>query len=458
MESLLAEIEEEEERASGGSPSASTFVDTSNDNDYSKDDVSQAIQRFTEALRDAISTLPSPDESRDDEGDGSSSSSQINAKWLLGICSKIPSELGSEYLARSVWEASKLSDEGQQQEALFTALGASEEAMNILFEIAPQLPLIGKNIRLSELGEGGNQQPSAAAAFAASAAPTYMDEDELNRQRLRQEAMDAAQVAYLARAEADALVGPSRAGMTHTILRTSEKEAQKAAKKAEKRAQQTMQRAKAAGAIIDESELLQMDPSASMMGHGGLIGRSADELMALQQSLQPEGTRVYQQEKGLPSGTISEDYEEYEKVIIPVPHLDKAKLHERLRISDVIPDADCARAFAGTASLNPMQSTVYDTAFNKRYNMLVCAPTGAGKTNVAMLTLTAHFRDVGLIGDTGERSSLDTGSKVVYIAPMKALAQEVVEKFSSKLKPMRLVVKEFTGDMQLTRAEAQSAS
>ena len=49
------------------------------------------------------------------------------------------------------------------------------------------------------------------------------------------------------------------------------------------------------------------------------------------------------------------------------------------------------------------------------------------------------------------------GRKIVYIAPMKALAQEVVEKFSSKLKALKIVVKELTGDMQLTRAEADRA-
>jgi activating signal cointegrator complex subunit 3 len=76
---------------------------------------------------------------------------------------------------------------------------------------------------------------------------------------------------------------------------------------------------------------------------------------------------------------------------------------------------------------------------------------------VAMLAVTAHFRDVGLIGD-GESGSMETGQKVVYIAPMKALAQEVVEKFSSKLKPLGLIVRELTGDMQLTRAEAQAAN
>jgi replicative superfamily II helicase len=74
-----------------------------------------------------------------------------------------------------------------------------------------------------------------------------------------------------------------------------------------------------------------------------------------------------------------------------------------------------------------------------------------------MLTVTAHFRDVGLIGK-GEGRTMETGDKVVYIAPMKALAQEICEKFSSKLKPLGLIVREFTGDMQLSKAEAQSAN
>lgn len=83
--------------------------------------------------------------------------------------------------------------------------------------------------------------------------------------------------------------------------------------------------------------------------------------------------------------------------------------------------------------------------------------TGAGKTNVALLSVTSHFRDVGLLASDEDRV-VETGKKVVYIAPMKALAQEVVEKFNSKLKPLRLIVRELTGDMQLTKAEAESAN
>ena len=177
-----------------------------------------------------------------------------------------------------------------------------------------------------------------------------------------------------------------------------------------------LQRAKAAGAIIEESELLDVD--ASIMGHGGLMGHSQDELRQLQQTLLPEGSRQYYNQQGLPNGTEREENDDigYERVTIPPPVRDVSKLHPRLRIEDIL-DSDSAIAFGGMDSLNPMQSTVFDTAFHRRENMLVCAPTGAGKTNVAMLTLTAHFRDVGLIGY--EEDLLDAGDKVVYIAPMK---------------------------------------
>ena len=37
--------------------------------------------------------------------------------------------------------------------------------------------------------------------------------------------------------------------------------------------------------------------------------------------------------------------------------------------------------------------------------------------------------------------------KIIYVAPMKALAAEVVEKFSERLKHLGLFVKELTGDM-----------
>eukprot|EP00362_Geleiidae_sp_MMETSP1317_P002028 CAMPEP_0201285770 /NCGR_PEP_ID=MMETSP1317-20130820/113784_1 /ASSEMBLY_ACC=CAM_ASM_000770 /TAXON_ID=187299 /ORGANISM="Undescribed Undescribed, Strain Undescribed" /LENGTH=67 /DNA_ID=CAMNT_0047611657 /DNA_START=1623 /DNA_END=1826 /DNA_ORIENTATION=+ len=43
--------------------------------------------------------------------------------------------------------------------------------------------------------------------------------------------------------------------------------------------------------------------------------------------------------------------------------------------------------------------------------------------------------------------------KIIYVAPMKALASEIVSKFGTRLKPLGLRVKELTGDMQMTRTE-----
>jgi len=37
--------------------------------------------------------------------------------------------------------------------------------------------------------------------------------------------------------------------------------------------------------------------------------------------------------------------------------------------------------------LNTIQSEVFNVAFKSNINMLICAPTGAGKTNIAMLAI-----------------------------------------------------------------------
>jgi len=63
--------------------------------------------------------------------------------------------------------------------------------------------------------------------------------------------------------------------------------------------------------------------------------------------------------------------------------------------------------------------------------VLLCAPTGAGKTNVALLTIL-HALDSWRLPD----GSFDYDNvKIVYVAPMKALVQEMVGNFSIRLKP-----------------------
>ena len=46
--------------------------------------------------------------------------------------------------------------------------------------------------------------------------------------------------------------------------------------------------------------------------------------------------------------------------------------------------------------------------------------------------------------------------KIVYVAPMKALAAEMTENFGKRLGPLGVAVRELTGDMQLTKTEIKN--
>eukprot|EP00899_Mesostigma_viride_P021111 jgi/Mesvir1/29000/Mv17769-RA.1 len=81
--------------------------------------------------------------------------------------------------------------------------------------------------------------------------------------------------------------------------------------------------------------------------------------------------------------------------------------------------------------------------------MLVCAPTGAGKTNIAMLAMLHEVGQHLVAGGGIDKDAF----KVVYVAPMKALAAEVTATFARRLAPLGLTARELTGDMQLTKKE-----
>jgi len=129
-------------------------------------------------------------------------------------------------------------------------------------------------------------------------------------------------------------------------------------------------------------------------------------------------------------------------------------------------------AFRGMEKLNRIQSKMADTALKTSENILLCAPTGAGKTNVAMMTILnilGQYRKSEASGaggsDGDDAMDLDDGSgsqanmydlksfKIVYVAPMKALVQEVVKNFSKRLAPYGVSVRELSGDSSLTRQQ-----
>jgi activating signal cointegrator complex subunit 3 len=166
------------------------------------------------------------------------------------------------------------------------------------------------------------------------------------------------------------------------------------------------------------------------------------------EELMAEKNSLINSKRALPEGTTREVFKGYEEVNIPHPKqlpVDKAKL---IAIDQL--DEFAQMAFAGMKSLNRLQSELFESAYHSNENMLVCAPTGAGKTNVAMLTL---LRAVGQ--NMGNNNGvLDKKSfKVIYVAPMKALAQEVVDKFGKRLAALGLQVRECTGDMQLSKSD-----
>ena len=165
-------------------------------------------------------------------------------------------------------------------------------------------------------------------------------------------------------------------------------------------------------------------------------------------NLAPAGTLEYHEKKGLPVGAEKKTGVGYEEVFIPAAK--KLPVPEEGALVDISSlEPWAAKAFPNTKKLNRIQSAVFKCAYSSTENMLVCAPTGAGKTNIAMLTFLRLVKSHILFGDTIDKAAV----KAVYIAPMKALAQEVVTKFSERLTPLGLVVREFTGDMQLTRQE-----
>ena len=84
--------------------------------------------------------------------------------------------------------------------------------------------------------------------------------------------------------------------------------------------------------------------------------------------------------------------------------------------------------FKGIKTLNTIQSVVFDSAYRTSENLLVCAPTGAGKTNVAMLCVAQcvrqHMTEAGVVRKDD--------FKIVYVAPMKALAAEMTSNFGKR--------------------------
>jgi pre-mRNA-splicing helicase BRR2 len=151
----------------------------------------------------------------------------------------------------------------------------------------------------------------------------------------------------------------------------------------------------------------------------------------------------------LPQGSTRRQFKGYEEIHVPAPKAKRDPNEPKLMPTSELPDW-ARQGFGQSKSLNRIQTKCYPTAFKDDGNMLICAPTGSGKTNVAML---AMLREIGKHRDprTGEIALDDF--KIIYIAPLKALVQEQVGNFGKRLEPYGIRVAELTGDRQLTKQQ-----
>lgn len=150
----------------------------------------------------------------------------------------------------------------------------------------------------------------------------------------------------------------------------------------------------------------------------------------------------------LPENITRYDDQIYEQIYIPTTNIEEDKdMKVELVPTEELDDIGKI-AFRNVKYLNRIQSVVFNAVYNSNQNLLICAPTGAGKTNIAMLAVVNEIKknfDNGVLKKEN--------FKIVYIAPMKALAAEMADNFQRRLEPLGITVKELTGDMQLTKTE-----
>ncbi|KAI1852439.1 hypothetical protein JX266_002617 [Neoarthrinium moseri] len=163
------------------------------------------------------------------------------------------------------------------------------------------------------------------------------------------------------------------------------------------------------------------------------------------------------QRYALPTGSERKTFDKYEEMFVPAGKPGTVGPGRRLLpISEM--DGLCRKTFKGYKTLNRMQSLVYPVAYKTSENMLICAPTGAGKTDAAMLTILQTIGHYCTPNPIENNDASDFGVdadefKIVYVAPMKALAAEITEKLGKRLAWLGIRAREYTGDMHLTKAE-----
>ncbi|KAJ6623527.1 Sec63 Brl domain-containing protein [Mycena sp. CBHHK59/15] len=205
-------------------------------------------------------------------------------------------------------------------------------------------------------------------------------------------------------------------------------------------------RAKPADAMDVDGEVKRNVPKTATLAPGSTL--QPKRLVDLESMAFSQGGHLMSNKKcKLPEGSFKRARKGYEEIHVPAPKKKATPDTDLVAISDL---PAWARPAFTVPKLNPVQSKLYPIAFGTDEPILLCAPTGAGKTNVAMLTI---LNELGKYRDE-ETGTFDLAAfKIVYVAPMKALVQEMVGNFSARLKVFGITVGELTGDSQMTKQQ-----
>ena len=236
--------------------------------------------------------------------------------------------------------------------------------------------------------------------------------------------------------EEDMLLSPGSAAILHELkgTRSSARDRETAVERSIREEARRLRSQNGAGASASRSEMVSE--------------RKVLDLDSLK--FAEEGHLNSNKSTSLPKGSYRTVHKGYEEVHVPALKAKPFAQGEKLREIKELPEWSQA-GFKGMKSLNRIQSRVYETALFSSENMLVCAPTGAGKTNVAMLTM---LHEIGMHRKSD--GSIDTSAfKMIYVAPMKALVAEMVGNFSKRLEPYGIKVRELTGDISLSKSEIE---
>ena len=156
----------------------------------------------------------------------------------------------------------------------------------------------------------------------------------------------------------------------------------------------------------------------------------------------------------IPFGSQLRRFHRHIQLDVPPSHATEPDKNTLISVRETLPPWTHP-VFGDINTLNPVQSKIFPAAFLRDENLLITAPTGCGKTLIAILVILGLVK---LHLNTSSDEPNISAVKVVYLVPMKALASEVVSNFQKRFQSLNLKVRECTGDTSLTRQEVDGCN